>query len=716
MAKQKQKRLRISLRLKLLLVASSLLIIPWVGSKYIKEQELAVYLQDQQAKNLLSHSQILAAFLETRPDLFHTQSDEPLPTKQVQHIFVRPLHSQIQLDGYLDDWQPYRERMQMFNLTNAVKGSEDSNLSFQHQIGTYGRYLYIVFQIEDDKIVYRNPNSASLNQSDHLQIALQDKSGTTRKYIVTTIAPGWVNAHEMTSLLNDPRPLRPETRIKGEWQETTRGYNIELRIPLSLLGKRLSFAIADVDQADNPEIDTLISTAGISDSVGLGTLMFPSEEAESMLARMQQPLTRTWVIDLHNRVIARTGSLVQDENEYSESEKKEYSFFSGLLSVFYKLVLKQPATEFHDELLNASRLNSEEFRQALAGNPYTRWRQTADKETYILTATYPVYANDRIIGAVAIEKTSHAIQSAENKAFQVIFNVSALVFLGVIIILLTFATRLSLRVRRLRDATELAITEDGRVVGEIKASNDSDEIGDLTRGVSDMLDRITQYNRYLEGMASKLSHELRTPITVVRSSLENLNSTDENSVYIERARQGVERLSDILSRMSEATRLEQTIQSEQAVEFDLAKVIEGCIEGYRLAKSDIAIEFNIEDGQDFAFSGTPELIAQMLDKLISNAVDFHTVGTPIVVSLKRLENEINLTVSNSGPILPAEMQQNLFESMVSVRAKKGEQPHLGLGLYIVRLIVEYHKGKVSAKNQKDESGVRFDILLPCTTS
>ncbi|MGD8926972.1 MAG: sugar-binding protein, partial [Thioalkalispiraceae bacterium] len=481
MARQSSSRFKISIRFKLFLVASTLLIIPWIGTKYIQEMES--YLRKQQEEVLLTRTQMVAAVMQGRPDLFNTQTVAPLPTRRVHHIFVRPLHSRIQLDGYLDDWIPYEDRMQKFTADNAIKGSEKNSISFQHQLGSYKNYLYVVFKVEDNKIVYRQPNSLHLNKSDHVIIVLEDPQGKLKSYIVTTIAPGWVNAHQVENNIYDPVPIQPETRIKGEWQETATGYNVELRIPLSYIGSRISFGIADVDNPETREIDTIVATAGLEGRDSLGTLMFPSQEAEALLKRLQRPLTRTWVIDQNNRVIARTGSLIQHDDDYSTNEKPKYSLVTGLMSLIYKLILKQPATEFHDELLNASRLNSEEFRHALQGDPDIRWRQTPDKEVNILTATYPVISNGKIIGAIAIEQTSNSILLIQNRAMEIMFNLSALAFLIACFVLLVFATRLTQRVRRLRDATSKAITSDGRVVGRIEATRDRDEIGDLSRGV-----------------------------------------------------------------------------------------------------------------------------------------------------------------------------------------------------------------------------------------
>jgi signal transduction histidine kinase len=103
----------------------------------------------------------------------------------------------------------------------------------------------------------------------------------------------------------------------------------------------------------------------------------------------------------------------------------------------------------------------------------------------------------------------------------------------------------------------------------------------------------------------------------------------------------------------------------------------------------------------------------MLDKLAANAADFSSGDEPVKMSFTRAGGEATLTVSNNGPLLPAEMQGRLFESMVSMRtASKPDEPHLGLGLYIVRMIAEFHGGRVAAKNLEDGSGVVIELRFP----
>ena len=118
------------------------------------------------------------------------------------------------------------------------------------------------------------------------------------------------------------------------------------------------------------------------------------------------------------------------------------------------------------------------------------------------------------------------------------------------------------------------------------------------------------------------------------------------------------------------------------------------------------------DGQ-YSIHGMPDLVVQMLDKLVGNAVDFCTPDTPIDVNVERRRGDVLLEVSNQGPPLPEEMADKLFQSMVSIRDDKvPDDPHLGLGLYIVRLIAEAHGARARAFNLAARSGVRMQIEFP----
>ena len=300
----------------------------------------------------------------------------------------------------------------------------------------------------------------------------------------------------------------------------------------------------------------------------------------------------------------------------------------------------------------------------------------------VVSAAHPIWVGDQVKGAVIVEETTNAVLAERNRAFERLFNIVLAALLIGSVALTLYASRLTARIRRLRDEAEAAIDLQGRIRGTVSPSAAGDEIGDLSRSFSSVVTRLSQYASYQQNMASRLSHELRTPVAVVRSSLDNLRAAtlpDDARVYMERAQQGLTRLTHILTRMTEATRLEESLGDAQRERFDLASVVAGCVDGYRAAYAGHAFELKLPPGP-LPVDGAPELIAQLLDKLVANAVEFGIPGTPIVVALERDDDSVSLRVENEGASLPAGMHERLFDSMVSIRGEqKSEEPHLGLG-------------------------------------
>ncbi|MGH7058398.1 MAG: sensor histidine kinase, partial [Acetobacteraceae bacterium] len=225
-----------------------------------------------------------------------------------------------------------------------------------------------------------------------------------------------------------------------------------------------------------------------------------------------------------------------------------------------------------------------------------------------------------------------------------------------------------------------------------------------------------EYTGYLRSLAGKLAHEIRTPLTIVRSSLENLESEEVSPVarqYLERARQGSERLNAILVAMGAATRVEEAIGNAERSPFDLTPVIASAVSAYGAAFPQRRFAADLP-GEPIEIEGAPDLIVQLLDKLIDNAVDFSPAGAVITVRLRREPGAAVLEVDNPGPPLAPRSRGRLFESLWQSRSGSGgdSRPHFGLGLYIVRLIAEYHGGGVTAADLPGGEGARFGVRLP----
>jgi signal transduction histidine kinase len=282
-------------------------------------------------------------------------------------------------------------------------------------------------------------------------------------------------------------------------------------------------------------------------------------------------------------------------------------------------------------------------------------------------------------------------------------------------VLLGYSTHLSLRVRRLALAAEGAVGPRGEISTDMPGRKARDEIGDLARSFTRLLERLREHTEYLKTLASKLSHELRTPLAVVSTSLDNLEhetQTAGGAKYVARLREGTARLDAILVAMSEATRLEQAIADMPLERYDANAVLESCVRAYRDIYPQRDIVYR-SAARDAALRGSPELLAQLLDKLVDNAVSFSPDGSRIDVELEETADELCLAVANFGPPLPATMRARLFDSFVSVREQRGgARPHLGLGLRVVALVAEFHGGRVTADDLPGGDGVVFRVFFP----
>jgi two-component system sensor histidine kinase ChvG len=438
-----------------------------------------------------------------------------------------------------------------------------------------------------------------------------------------------------------------------------------------------------------------------------------SPEIAQIIEGLSRTTARIWVVDRDGTVLARAGSL-KPPPPVPPAEGLWARISRATVGRLYALVLEQPTEDFSDDAAASGAPRGRDVEGALSGILTTDRRPTSDAKAVIVSAAHPIWVGDQVKGAVIVEETGNAVQAERNRAFERLFNIVLAVLLVGSLALTAYATWLSSRIRRLRDDAERAIDEHGRVRAPLASSGARDEIGDLSRSFGSVLARLAEYASHQEKMAGRLSHELRTPIAVVRSSLDNLAHAPMNEdarVYMTRAQEGLARLTQILTRMTEASRLEQSLSGAERERFDLVPVVAGCVDGHRLAYPAASIAF-ARPNRALYIDGAPDLIAQMLDKLVANAVEF-AAGAGVDVALEPAGDQVRLAVGNAGPPLPEGQSGRLFDSMVSVRAGGDTGgPHLGLGLYIVRLIAEFHGGSVRADNRADGSGVVVTVMLP----
>ncbi len=690
-----QTQISFSLRSKLMLLSIAVLIIPYIGFDYLRQME--TYLRETLEASLVDSTYAVAGALNDKPKLFESSFNET-----TNSLYVHQLNNPVHLDGYTDDWLSYID----WSETYRSESVDDAD-NFKLIISKDDDYFYVLIQVKDDKLVYSTLDNAEHINGDHIVVVYRDKYQRLHKDYLAPSGPGLIRPFRYEESYDEYgveiRTQKNLTNTSAVWQAVNDGYNIEIKIPSYLLGGHLGFTFEDVDDANGHSGTNTISTFDSDDYVGPGKIISSSKNIENIIyTQGRSEGRRIWVLDKSAQVLASDGSLKR-------------VFPDNAFNIVYTLLLPPAYDQFDDDLAGASRLQGNEVKQALSGNTETRWRSSPDGKAVIISAATPIWFDNKVVGAVVVEETTNNIQIMQRQVLAGLFNKTLLIFIVIVFLLLLFASRLSSRLIKLNRETTEAIDENGKVTGNISVSNASDEVGELSRSFNNMLDRLHQYHSYLEGMASRLSHELRTPMAIVKSSLDRLqHEQDEEGrkVALQAADTGLQRLQALLTRLSEASRLEQALQEADKQTTNLNKFLSKCIEGYETAYPNQLFKLNLPEATT-NYSINQDLFFQMLDKLVGNAVEFSQPGKEITVNLINNTDLVELQVINIGPGLPEELLDDLFNSMISIRSERSDTgPHLGLGLFVARLIAEFHAGSISAMNLENRQGVCITVAFP----
>ena len=676
-----------NLKRQLLLVSLLTLVLPWAGSQFIRETESA--LRSGQQQMLAGTARAFADSLAQYEDEFPlVQGGDHVIGDQ---LYGHRIESRPNIDGYFDDWNLGRDSLR------SLRGT-DGPIRFA--IGLYEQSVYLYVEVADNNVIYAAPGTIAIDDGSRFadRIGLINRSPP---YLNETLVFGAEAPGPIISYVRDAYGFAPDPTIAAHWQDVpARGYQLEARIPASKLGTNLGLIVSNANDA----LVAPVRSASFAAQTP-GTFVNTSDELTAIAADLAQAGMRLTLTDASGWRIASAGDV-----ETAGTEP------GGIRSVWLRMAyeaLVESGQEAELAKPDPSGRESQTYvAQALNGEASEDWFRSADSGGAIVAVAQPIVAGNTIIGALVLQQGTDAILSLTNQGLAQLMYVTVIATLLVAVVLLGYATWLSRRIRHLSIAAEDALENDD-LRSTLPSALDGDEVGDLSRSFSHVLRQLGDYNEYLRSLASKLSHELRTPLAIVSSSLENLEHEPLNEAsadYAARAKSGTDRLRRILTAMSEASRVEELMQHVEPEDFDLAAVLQSTVAAYRDVYPDRQFDFATELDEG-PMSGSPELLIQMLDKLVDNAVDFSDDNDTIQIGLERRAESLLMLVANPGPALPERMRTQLFDSMVSVRGSDGDQ-HLGLGLYVAKLIAEGHGGIISAENIS--GGVRFSVTLPET--
>jgi len=298
---------------------------------------------------------------------------------------------------------------------------------------------------------------------------------------------------------------------------------------------------------------------------------------------------------------------------------------------------------------------------------------------------------------------------------------------GALLLSVLLASTIAGPVRRLADAAE-GVRRRIRTRVEIPDFTDRrDEIGHLSGALRDMTNSLYSRIEAIESFAADVSHELKNPLTSLRSAVETLplaRTDDGRARLLLVIEHDVKRLDRLISDISDASRLDAELQRQEASPVELHKLLTTIVTVMNEVKRDdgvtIALTFEGGGPQSFVVPGRDSRLGQVVDNLLDNARSFSPTGGIVRIRCRRRRKEVEIVVDDDGPGIRAEGLQRIFERFYTDRPHQGFGQNSGLGLSITKQIIEAHGGKIRAENRtsigEDGShkvaGARFVVRLP----
>ena len=441
------------------------------------------------------------------------------------------------------------------------------------------------------------------------------------------------------------------------------------------------------------------------------------------------------------RLYAIDGSVLADSHQISSGTGGVE--MENLLPIAPKLtfdsLFTQSASRFLDLIPMKTQLSP--FPESQLGNIYTfpdtqsalsgvvqasAWRDKAGR--IALTVAAPIQKGTQVMGVVLLLRDGAELEKSIAEVRVDVFRVF-LGSLGITVMLSIYLSGLISRpLQRLAFAAEAVRQGKGRYIEIPDMSHRNDEIGELSLALRDMTYALFNRMDTIERFAADVSHELKNPLTSLRSAVETASRiTDEEKrqKLMDIIMHDVQRLDRLISDISSASRLDAELSREEMTGVDLAAMMFSLRDAYKkplkrgddqLDGDDTKITLDLPAETTIFVKGSHDRLSQVFGNLITNALSFSPEDSHVTVRVVPQNDTIVVQVDDQGPGIPENKLQTIFERFYSERPQhEGYGHHSGLGLSISRQIIDAHGGQLWAENLRDEAGnitgARFNVVL-----
>ncbi len=427
-----------------------------------------------------------------------------------------------------------------------------------------------------------------------------------------------------------------------------------------------------------------------------------------------QNLDRVIFIDVKNNLIADTDTLDLDPRSFSQ--RLDVVEFEDLTNK-KKVKIEVSKDSGGKKILTIKEIVNNYADSRDYGRPYTFTQEFYDR--YVLTTIKNVSLNNENVGYILISENSNEIKSAIDE--RKIFIIRTAILVAIVILVFSIVlNRFFLKpIGNLVDYTKIIKSKSDKKTKIENLKKRKDELGILTNSLEDMTQELQNRVNTAENFSTDLVHEIRNPLASLKSASEIISETDDKNQrdkLVNILSHDVERIERLITDYSQMLKDEVAITKEQMNKIDLKEIVNSVVDDFNsiyLPKRGIKISLEINNQyKKFEIYGIENRIEQILANLLENSISFSEDNKEIIVKLSKDKNKkITLDVIDEGIGFKEKDTSKIFKRFYSNRPEKfGE--HSGLGLNIVKNLIDLHGGKIIAGNNLNKKGAKIEIIFP----
>ena len=458
------------------------------------------------------------------------------------------------------------------------------------------------------------------------------------------------------------------------------------------------------------------------------------EAARQMVRRTSEPT------DTRARIFGADGVLLADSRTLSEAGREvealrlpedegESAVFRAVAGTYDRIIALIPERRPLPPYIERTPQSASDYGEVVAA---LDGQVAADQRSLggeaILTVAVPIQSFKKVLGALLLSVDTTDIEESVRDVRFAILQVSGLALAITILMSLFLAGTIARPVRQLARAAERVRTGIGGRAAIPDFSSRRDEIGELSAALRDMTAALNSRLDAIEGFAADVAHEIRNPLTSLRSAVEALDKAktpEQRRTLFAIIRDDVDRVDRLITDISDASRLDAELSRSAKTPVDLAALLAAVAEvhGATAQAGSADLTLDVDGAGDLVVQGIEDRIGQVIRNVLANAVSFSPPGGAVHITARAArgsadsEHAVEIAVEDGGPGFPSDTLDRVFERFYTSRpGPEAFGKHSGLGLSISRQIVEAHHGRIWAENRVGPGGeiigARIVMLLP----